>query len=57
MIIVAYGSEIVKNTYDALMASDIRSYLKHGMDISIKPNLVLARPAADGATTYPEVAT
>ena len=55
MIVVSYGRDVAKSTRDALEASDIRSYLKSGMAVSIKPNLVVPRPAYDGATTHPEV--
>jgi uncharacterized protein (DUF362 family) len=53
MIVVAYGEDIIKNTYDALAASDITAYLSESA--SIKPNLVVSRVAAEGATTHPEV--
>jgi uncharacterized protein (DUF362 family) len=55
MIVVIYGNNITKNTYEALEASDIHSYLKPGFSVSIKPNLVVSRPASEGATTHPEV--
>ena len=55
MIVIAYGKDIIKNTYDALAASDISAYLMRGMAVSIKPNLVVPCPASDGATTHPEV--
>ena len=55
IIVVSYGKDIVKNTCDVLAASDIRSYLKKDYAVSIKPNLVVARPASGGATTHPEV--
>ncbi|MCL2152848.1 MAG: DUF362 domain-containing protein [Oscillospiraceae bacterium] len=55
MIVIAYGGEIAKNAYDALASSDIALYLDTGMAVSIKPNLVVACPASDGATTHPEV--
>ena len=55
MIVVAYGRDAVKNTYDALSVSDIGVNLKREYSVSIKPNLVVARPAHDGATTHPEV--
>jgi len=55
MIVVTYGADIVKNTCDTLAASDIALYLDAGMDVSIKPNLVVPCPAGDGATTHPEV--
>jgi len=55
MIVAAYGNDIAKNTYEALAASDIGSFLKPDFAVSIKPNLVTTRPASDGATTHPEV--
>ena len=55
MIVVSYGSDYVKNTFDTLAASDISSYLKAGFAVSIKPNLVVSHPAGEGATTHPEV--
>ena len=55
MIVITYGSEIAKNTYDTLAASDIASYLNADNTAAIKPNLVVPRPAADGATTHTEV--
>ena len=55
IIVVSYGRDIKKITYDALAASDICFYLKHGMAAAIKPNLVVPCPASDGATTHTEV--
>ena len=55
MIVINYGKNWAKTTYDTLAASDIKSYLKIGMFVSIKPNLVLPSPPSDGATTHPEV--
>ena len=55
MIIITYGSDIVKNTYDTLAASDITTYLDTGFSVSLKPNLVVAGPASNGAVTHPEV--
>ena len=55
MIVVNYGKDIIKNTYDTLTASDIGLYLCADFAVSIKPNLVVPCPAWDGATTHPEV--
>ena len=55
MIVITYGDNIIKNTYDTLAASDIKSYLDTGMAVSIKPNLVVPGPASNGAVTHPEV--
>jgi len=55
MIVVSYGKDIIQNTVDILKTSDIGAYLKSDYAVSIKPNLVLASPANNGATTHPEV--
>jgi uncharacterized protein (DUF362 family) len=55
MIVVTYGDDIIRNTYDTLAASDIDSYLKKDMSVSLKPNLVVPCPASGGATTHTEV--
>jgi len=55
MIVVNYGKNYARNTYDALVASDIVKYLKAENNVSIKPNLVVPGPASNGAVTHPEV--
>jgi len=55
MITINYGKDWVKTTYDTLGASDINSYLQKNISVSLKPNLVVERPASGGATTHPEV--
>ena len=55
MIVVSYGKDIEKSTTDALVASDIGEYMKRGMRVSIKPNLVVPGPSGMGATTHTEV--
>ena len=55
MIVVAYGKHMIENTYNALAASDIRTYVRTDFTVAIKPNLVLASCACNGATTHPEV--
>ncbi|MCL2578083.1 MAG: DUF362 domain-containing protein [Defluviitaleaceae bacterium] len=55
MLVVSYGTEIEKITYETLLASDISDYLKPNFSVAIKPNLVVSRPASEGATTHPEV--
>ena len=56
MIVVNYGTDIVKTTLETLEASDIRSYLKPGASVSIKPNLVVSRPAKDVCAHFRAVA-
>jgi uncharacterized protein (DUF362 family) len=55
MIVINYGEDCVNAARDALAASDIMTYLKPGMSVSVKPNLVAPKPANGGATTHPEV--
>ncbi|MCL2426058.1 MAG: DUF362 domain-containing protein [Oscillospiraceae bacterium] len=55
MLVINYGREITKNTYDALTASDISDYLDAEFSVSLKPNLVVPGPASNGAVTHPEV--
>ena len=55
MIVITYGSDIIKNTYDTLAASDIGDYLRSDFAVSLKPNLVVPGPASNGAVTHPEV--
>lgn len=55
MITINYGKDWVQTTYDTLSASDVEFYLKSGMKVSIKPNLVNTTAPSDGATTHPEV--
>jgi len=55
MIYIAYGNDTAKNTFDILAASDIGDYLRASDKVAIKPNLVVSRPASDGAMTHPEV--
>ncbi|MCL1862272.1 MAG: DUF362 domain-containing protein [Defluviitaleaceae bacterium] len=55
MLVISYGKEIEKITYETLAASDICEYLRPHFSVAIKPNLVVSRPADDGATTHPEV--
>jgi len=55
MIVVNYGGDIAKNTYDTLKASDITDFLQPGFSAALKPNLVTARPPREGATTHTEV--
>ena len=55
MLFINYGKDIVNITYNLLKTSDISSYLNADMAVSIKPNLVVARPADGGATTHTEV--
>jgi len=55
-IAVSYGRDPAKAAREALLASGIGEALRPGMRAAIKPNLVVARPACEGATTHPEVA-
>lgn len=54
-IVVNYGTNIQEITRESLENSDLLRYLKNDMRVAIKPNLVVSRPAHEGATTHPEV--
>ncbi len=42
-------------TYALMQAANVSAKLKPSMRVVIKPNLVVSRPADDGATTHPEI--
>ncbi|MGI5899558.1 MAG: DUF362 domain-containing protein [Christensenellales bacterium] len=55
-IYTAYGSDIKATTLLILNAANAKSMVPAGAKISLKPNLVVGRPASEGATTHPEIA-
>lgn len=54
-IYINNGSNLQNMTYDIMVAADIKSKISTNMTVCIKPNLVLASPAENGATTHPEI--
>lgn len=54
-IYINYGTNLQEITYEIMKEADIASQLKQDMKIGIKPNLVVSRPADEGATTHPEI--
>lgn len=54
-IVISYSDKYTESTYNALSVSDIKRYLDFGFNVSLKPNLVAAGPASNGAITHPEV--
>ena len=54
-ITIIYGTNVSAMTYALLRETDAGNRLKAGMNVVIKPNLVVAKPASEGATTHPEV--
>lgn len=52
---VIYGSDSRKMIYDVLEKIQLIKELDVNMHIGIKPNLVVAKPAAEGATTSPSI--
>jgi len=54
-ITIIYHNDIVKGTLELLEATNLKNLVKPHMKVSIKPNLVLAKPASYGATTHSEV--
>ena len=54
-ITIIYGTDATEMTYTLLRETAVSNRIKAGMNVVIKPNLVVAKPAAEGATTHPEV--
>lgn len=54
-IVINYGKEIQKVTYECLKEYNAAALIKKGQKVIIKPNLVNSSPAIKGATTHPEV--
>ena len=56
-IIINYSSDILGGTLEALRASNLGDLIKNksGMKVALKPNMVLAKPPSEGATTHSEV--
>lgn len=52
---VIYGSDPGKMVYEVLTAVNLAQGLHPDTHFGLKPNLVVARPAKDGATTSPEM--
>lgn len=54
-IYINYGTNLQEITYELMKEADIASRLNSDMSIGIKPNLVVSRPASEGATTHAEI--
>ncbi len=54
-IAVCYGDNPFETTKRLMLDIDLAGIIKKGLAIGIKPNLVVAKPASDGATTHPEI--
>ena len=54
-ITIIYGTNVTEMTYVLLRETVAGNRFKTGMNVVIKPNLVVAKPASEGATTHPEV--
>ncbi|MCL2056610.1 MAG: DUF362 domain-containing protein [Oscillospiraceae bacterium] len=54
-IYINYGADHAEMTAELMTRADIKSRIKPGAGVVIKPNLVVARPASGGATTHPEI--
>ncbi|MDR1596964.1 MAG: DUF362 domain-containing protein, partial [Treponema sp.] len=56
-ILVNYGEKIEEMAYALAEAAVLADLIEDRRGrIGLKPNLVLPRPAAEGATTHPEIA-
>ena len=54
-ITIIYGTDATEMTHTLLRETAVDRRLVPGMNVVIKPNLVVAKPAAEGATTHPEI--
>ena len=54
-ISIIYGTNVSEMTRTLLRESDVAKRLTVGMNVVVKPNLVVAKPAAEGAVTHPEI--
>ena len=54
-ITIIYGTNATEMTYTLLRDAGVGKRLNSGMGVVIKPNLVVAKSASEGATTHPEV--
>ena len=52
---VIYGEDMARMTEQLLSAADLAGRIPAGAKIGIKPNLVVAKPASNGATTHVEI--
>lgn len=52
---VIYGSNPAQMIYELLDKIELAKELNPDMNIGIKPNLVVAKKASEGATTSPEI--
>jgi uncharacterized protein (DUF362 family) len=48
-------NNILDSTLEILEASDLKSLVKKGMKVSLKPNMVIDKPPSLGATTHNEI--
>jgi uncharacterized protein (DUF362 family) len=54
-IYLNYGTNLQEMTYALMKEARISERLNASMRVCIKPNLVMAQPAKNGATTHPEI--
>ena len=54
-IYINYGTDAAGMTAELMGRADVASLLAPGARVTIKPNLVVARPADGGATTHPQI--
>ena len=54
-IAIIYGADATAMTYSLLRETVASNRLVPGMNVVLKPNLVVAKPASEGATTHPEI--
>ena len=54
-ITIIYGTNAAEMIYTLLRNAAVEKRIDPGVSVVIKPNLVVAKPASQGATTHPEI--
>ena len=54
-IYITYGTDLAAITHELMGEAGVAARLRADTRVAIKPNLVVARPADDGATTHPQI--
>ena len=54
-ICIIYGTNVIEMACTLLRQFDVAKRLSAGMNVVVKPNLVVAKPATEGAVTHPEI--
>ena len=54
-LMTIYGRNMKNMAYTLCQKIDLASIIPKGIQVGLKPNYVLSKPASEGATTHPEI--